>query len=323
MHKCIKYNEVAVYAAEIITVPSEVFIMIEKKQYRFAIIGGDKRQMIVAGEIQRLGHNVSCVGFEDGDSLLSGCEVCSSVDKAMRDADFALLPLPITRDGVNVSSLCGENIALSDVLKLAKKNRTLLLGGVVTYDFSCQCSDFGVEIIDYYKSESLQTKNALPSAEGALMIAMEHTEITLHGMKALITGFGRIGKILSEMLKRLGASVTVAARRDETLCEITMSGFRAVRSDADGLSYAADCDVIFNTVPSIIFTEKVLQSYKNRPLYVEIASAPGGIDGSAARNMGVKIINAPSLPGKYSPVSAGKYLFETVFEILSERGIIL
>ena len=61
----------------------------------------------------------------------------------------------------------------------------------------------------------------------------------------------------------------------------------------------------------------------NKPLYIEIASAPGGIDLPAARDKGIKTIIAPSIPGKYSPKTAGKYIFETVCDILSERGIII
>ena len=67
--------------------------------------------------------------------------------------------------------------------------------------------------------------------------------------------------------------------------------------------------------------EKLLKSVNGSPLYIEIASSPGGIDIKAARDAGVEIVLAPSLPGRYAPVSAGKYVFETISEILSERRI--
>jgi dipicolinate synthase subunit A len=186
------------------------------------------------------------------------------------------------------------------------------------------CDKEGIFTCDYYKSEDLQKKNALPSAEGALMLAMEHTDITVKDMRALVCGYGRIGSLLASMLSSLGADVTVAARRDETLCEISMDGYRAIRIDGNAkeLGIAVDgCDVVFNTVPSVILTSAVLEEVKRKPVYIEIASLPGGIDLSAARDVGIRTVFAPSLPGKYSPRSAGKYIFETVSDILSQRSI--
>ena len=154
------------------------------------------------------------------------------------------------------------------------------------------------------------------------MIAMEHTDITVNGMRALVCGYGRIGKVLTDILSVLGADVTVAARRDESLCEISLMGHRALRLDAEGLTLKEglrNVDVIFNTVPSIIFTEKTLSECKNKPLYIEIASAPYGIDPSAARKVGIETVYAPSLPGKYAPVSAGEYIFETISDIILKR----
>ena len=297
--------------------------MTNRTKYKFAILGGDARQAQTASGLAKMGHRVSCFSIDGNPVPISGCEICTSVDKAMSGADFAILPLPLSRDAVHVSSLLGKT-ALSDIVTLAKKNSTRLFGGIVPRGLSDLCDDLGVEITDYYTRESLLIKNALPSAEGAIMIAMEHTDITVSGMRALVCGYGRIGKILSDLLRKLGASVTVAARRDEVLCEIEMSGFDSVKIDGRAaLSQAADCDVIFNTVPYVIFTERVIKNTKSSPLYIEIASSPGGIDASAARDAGIEIIYAPSLPGRYSPRSAGDYVLETITEILSERGIYL
>ncbi len=294
----------------------------DQRKYKFAILGGDKRQSVVASELLRQGYDVSLFGIAD--TSVSG-ELCLNADKAMEGADVAILPLPVTRDNIYLSSL-GEMVALNEIVKLAEKNKTILLGGMVPKELKDQCNLSGVVILDYYKRESLQIKNALPSAEGALMIAMENTDITVNGMKALVCGYGRIGSILSAILKNLGANVTVAARRDETLCELSLAGFNSVRigGDIDDLSKAVgECDVIFNTVPNVVFSKNIINGSKNKPIYIEIASSPGGIDLSAARDNGIKTIFAPSIPGKYSPVTAGRYIYETISDILSERGIIL
>ena len=295
------------------------------QKYKIAILGGDKRLSEVAELCSLKEHDVRLFGLSDGCLNATVGKLCSSVDKAMRDAEFAILPLPLTRDNIHLSST-GEKTPLSEIIRLASANHTILLGGIISDEMKKHCSALGVEIHDYYAREALQRKNALPSAEGALMLAMENTDITVSGMNALVCGYGRIGKILAFLLRCMGAFVTVAARRDEVICEATLDGFDTVKIHGDGkeLRHAAEkCDVIFNTVPAIIFNQSVVLEMTTKPLYIEVASAPGGIDLGAARDKGIKTIIAPSIPGKYSPKTAGKYIFETVCDILSERGIII
>ena len=154
---------------------------------------------------------------------------------------------------------------------------------------------------------------------------MENTDRLIKGMSVLISGYGRIGSALATLLSAMGARVTVMARRDESLCEIAMRGYEPVRicenepvrAAFDGEEY----DVIVNTVPHVVFTRNLLQKLQGKPLYIEVASSPGGIDLCAAREIGIEVIFAPSLPGKYAPVNAGEYIFETVCDILRERGI--
>ena len=104
--------------------------MNENNRYRFAVLGGDLRQAVIACEIAKRGHTVRCVGGGDMLSRLSGCEICTTADKAMEEANFALLPLPVTRDNLNLE-LGNEKVALCEIVRLAKKNGTLLLGGIV------------------------------------------------------------------------------------------------------------------------------------------------------------------------------------------------
>ena len=91
----------------------------------------------------------------------------------------------------------------------------------------------------------------------------------------------------------------------------------------DAQSKFDNFEVIFNTVPSQIFKKCSISTFKNGALYVEIASAPYGVEVSSAREAGVHIIFAPSIPSKYAPISAGRYIFEAISEILEKRGIIL
>lgn len=296
-------------------------------KHTFAILGGDRRQAILAVKLRELGHTVRVMGLESFAKEMTGVELCSTCEKAIKDSNCIILPLPTSRDGENLNISEFEkrqNVKLDNIISLSHRNGNVtIIGGLIPESMTKKSNELGIETIDFYKNESLQQLNALPSAEGAIMVAMQNCEKVLEGMRVLVTGYGRIGKLLAKKLKALGGIVTVAARRDEVLCEISMSGYDAVRStDICLLRKAFDSnEIVFNTVPGIIFTRAVLCESTNRPVYIEIASAPGGIDVTYARERGVKIHSAPSLPGKYAPISAGEYIFETISEILEKRGI--
>ena len=298
-----------------------------KSKYVFTILGGDKRQAVIAKELLKRDHTVRIYGLGDIASTVAGAEICSSVEKAMAGCNVLILPLPISRDNLNLLIQCDKStsIPLSYIIDLAVKNGCgLIVGGIVSREMQRLGEIEGIVIEDFYLSESLQRKNALASAEGALMISMEHTEKTVCGSKMLVCGFGRIGSRLASILTSLGADVIIAARSDAALCEASMCGYHSVRigDDTAELSKSASvCDVIFNTVPAVVFNETVLKEMKNKPLCIEIASSPGGIDVRAAREYAIPVIFAPSIPGRYAPISAGEYIFDTIKEILSKRGI--
>ena len=72
-------------------------------------------------------------------------------------------------------------------------------------------------------------------------------------------------------------------------------------------------DIIFNTIPSLIF--------KKDALIIDLASKPGGIDFDAAKAYGLKVIWALSLPGKIAPVSSGAIIKDTIMNIIKELGV--
>ena len=299
------------------------------EKYIFAVLGGDRRQSIVAKKILMHGHSVRVFGLGNVASELVGAEICNSVEKCVECAHCILLPLPATRDGKNLN-LQAENsdntVALDKIIGLAHQNGNIpVLGGLIPEELYKKAKEIKIDMIDYYSSEKLQQLNALPSAEGAIAAAMGFSDKVLEGMPVLVCGYGRIGKILASKLRSLGAKVIVCVRREEVVCELVMSGYEAVRiNEIKALKSAIkSSEIIFNTVPSQVFTRSVIDDCNHHPIYIEIASSPGGIDINAAREKGIALYFLPSLPGKYAPVSAGEYIFETLKELLCERGIVL
>lgn len=149
---------------------------------------------------------------------------------------------------------------------------------------------------------------------------MEETPITLHGSKILVLGFGRVGKILAGRLSGLGAEVYVEARKYSDIAWIKCNGYKPVYI-SELASYVGEMDLIFNTIPHLILDAPLLEKVDNDTLIIDLASKPGGIDFEKAKILGRKVIWALSLPGKVAPVTAAKYIKETVYNIIEELGV--
>lgn len=99
--------------------------------------------------------------------------------------------------------------------------------------------------------------------------------------------------------------------RREQLARIYADGHTPC--DINKLSPALDgCEVVFNTVPAPVLPEELLRRLPPEALVVELASAPGGCDAAVAEAMGLRYRNAPGLPGKAAPRTAGEYLGQVI-----------
>ena len=172
-----------------------------------------------------------------------------------------------------------------------------------------------IPLEDYYQREELTVGNAFLTAEGALALAVEHAPGALGGSRCLVAGFGRIGKALCLDLRALGAQVDCAARKPRDLAAIRAMGCGALTYGQVGGPY----DVIFNTVPAPVIGEEILARQGPDTLLLELASAPGGICRRAAQARGLRLLDCPSLPGRFSPKASGELVKEAVYHILEER----
>lgn len=88
----------------------------------------------------------------------------------------------------------------------------------------------------------------MPTAEGAIQLAMEELPITLHGARVLVIGYGRLGRVLADRLAGLKARVSVAARRYADLAWAENCGY-GVEHPA---SWRAGCAAMIRwSIPSL------------------------------------------------------------------------
>ncbi len=283
----------------------------------FSVIGGDVRQANLAALIASDGHTVSTFGI-DARSPAPPVKNAASLSECMTDADCVVLPIPVARDAgmLNAPALRRPH-ALVEILSSAHPHQ-IIVGGRIPTDMREQAWHTGLHIVDFLDREDFAVRNAVPTAEGALQLALENTNITLHGATCLVIGYGRIGRVLSKNLYDLGAHVTVSARKQSDFAWIEVAGYQAL----DTTQLAGDLarfDIIFNTVPSIVLPKERLQELSGHCLCIDLASTPGGIDFDVAHELGLNCIWALGLPGKVAPRTAGVILRDTLYHIMNER----
>ncbi|MBQ3065821.1 MAG: dipicolinate synthase subunit DpsA [Clostridia bacterium] len=292
---------------------------------KLALLGGDLRQMVSAKALAADGYEIAVYGMDTYAGDWGSVTRASDLTSATGGADMVVLPLPITQDGERLHCpLTKETILLSDVFSVIPPN-TPVAGGKVTPTVRALAAEHGITVLDYLQREETAIANAVPTAEGALAIAMAEVPYTIHGARCLVLGYGRIGKALAKTLHAVGAEVTVAARKPEDLAWIRANDCHPLpfdtllhsktASDAPPLPF----DIVFNTVPTQILGPSLIPHFPQDTLFVDLASAPGGIDRSFAKEHGYHTVHALSLPGKTAPVTAGKIIGDSIRQILRER----
>lgn len=277
-----------------------------------AVLGGDLRQVWLARLLLDDGRDVVTWGLEQG-----GAPNAVPLHQAL-EARLLILPLPVCRDGKLVLPLTDSRL---DAEQLWNKLRydQLLLGGMTGELSPRLMSDFGLTLLDYYDREEAQVANAVPTAEGAIGLAIEATDRTIHGSRCLVTGCGRVGRLLAQRLQALGAQVTVSARRYGDLAWASVWGYACLHTGQLS-GHLEGFDLIFNTVPALLFDAGLLRQLREDCFLLDLASAPGGVDLEAAQRLHRRARSAPGLPGKTAPRTAAAAIRDSIYHILEERG---
>ncbi|MBQ9459385.1 MAG: dipicolinate synthase [Oscillospiraceae bacterium] len=228
------------------------------------------------------------------------------------EASRVILPAPLEKDG----RLNGTPLTLGELWPRMRPGTPVYAGAVPQNAFE-SARERGIPLFDYLADEALAVRNAVPTAEGAIALAMEKLNVTLHGTACLVMGFGRIGKLLAHGLRAFGANVYVSARRGGDLAWAEALGYeplhtRRLSGKLGGMR------VVFNTVPHLILTEELLRELPRECVLIELASVPG-IDEAAAQRLGFDYSRAGGLPGKVAPESAARAIRDTLYGMWREE----
>lgn len=282
-----------------------------------SIVGGDLRIIRLIEMLISDGYKVYTYGLEMSEELLQmEVEMCSTIEETVSYSKVVVGPIPLSSDRKNVSTPFSKvKLSLEDFLK-ALKGKKLIAGNILDF-FKEELTKEEIQYIDLTKREEFAVLNAISTAEGTIQIAMEETQRTVHGSKVLVMGFGRIGKVLAKMLDGIGAKVSCEARKDEDLAWIKAYGFEPI--DLPDLNDKLnEFDIIINTIPFQILNDERLNLVKKDVVVIDLASNPGGVDRKAAKEKGIKLIWALSLPGKVAPLTSADFIKEVLYHVLEE-----
>ena len=281
----------------------------------FYIAGGDLRSVYLAKALLKEGYEVKVFGLEKAD-LPAQAEHVEKTDD-FEKARILILPLPCCDSkGFLKTAFSEEKILLSEIVGHLPEG-SVLIGGILPEDIILLSEKRKIKTFDYYRREEFAVRNAALTAEAAAAKLMEMLSESISTVPVLILGHGRIGRLLSAILKALDAKVTVAARRYSELAWIRSEGmtpleFRLLDEEIGKFG------VIFNTVPAPVLTKEKLVLMDKNAIIIDLASEPCGTDFPAAKELGITAEKALGLPGKFAPKTAGEILKETVLNILSE-----
>ena len=250
----------------------------------FAVLGTDARQEYLKNSLQEAGHRIAPHSM----------------------AQVVILPMPALDATGKIRGTAVSPAQVADEIS----PHALVLGGKMDAlrGLFPRCEDYALW-------ESLARKNARPTAEGAIQLAMEAMPSVIEGSRFLVIGAGRIGTVLAQKLMALGADVTLSARKDADFLRLQEMG---IPSDTTGVYQKGllyDC--IINTVPCPVLSRGQIAQTPTHCLMMELASAPYGFSQEDCASLGRKYLLGQALPAKCAPKTAGEILAEEILAFLA------
>lgn len=275
------------------------------QEQSIGILGGDKRQTYMANLLAAKGYTVETYGVVT-EGLQEGCSQAGSLEELLAKNRVIIGPVPFTRGEGAIFST--EHILAEDFLTQAAEG-TFLYAGCLSELLLRQCEGRGITCYDYMNNARVAIYNSIATAEGTILEMLVNHPSNIHGSRCLITGFGRCAKTLADKLQGLRAEVTVCARAESDREEAVTHGYQAIDfSQLQG--NISEYEYIVNTVPSLVLSKEIMAQVNRDSLVVDIASVPGGVDFKTAKKLGIPVLHALGLPGKYAPKASARLLVD-------------
>ncbi|NIK10840.1 dipicolinic acid synthetase subunit A [Alkalibacillus almallahensis] len=282
------------------------------------IVGGDARYIELMKQLLLYDASVYAIGFDDAEDELTGVISITEQQVDHTTIDFVVLPISgVDEEGFVDTHFRRPSIQLSDEWFTSFSDDCTVFTGIMT-PYLNQLSESSIAITALMNRDDLAIYNSIPTAEGAIMLGIQHTDVTLHDANVVVLGYGRVGKTIAKSFQGLGSRVSVYARSDADLARIYETHATPITYD-QLLNAASTAHLMINTIPKLVVTPEVIQKLPTSCFILDLASKPGGVDFRFAKKRGIETMLAPSLPGLVAPKTAGKMLAHVIQMIIQDH----
>jgi dipicolinate synthase subunit A len=282
------------------------------------LLGGDARQLEVIRKLTELDATVAVAGFEQLHTPLDGAVIAEFGEELFAGADAVVLPAVGTEDDGRVPAVFSDReLVLTDEHMSRLPKHCAVYAGMAKPYLRELCAKHGIRLVELFDRDDVAIYNSIPTAEGAVMMAIQNTDITIHGSSCMVLGIGRTGLTLARTLQGLGAKVKTGVRREEHFARAHEMGFEPFYLN-QLVRHAGNIDLLFNTIPTMIVTAQIIANLPSRAVIIDLASRPGGTDFRFAEKRGIKAMLAPGLPGIVAPKTAGRIIADCLSRLIME-----
>lgn len=283
-----------------------------------AVVGGDRRMLEIMRQARAAGAVVQTYGSAPGAEEAAGRPPAGSLGDAIAGASLIVGPVPgPAPDGALYAPFSQEKIYLTeDVLRGARPGGLLTLSRV-TPAIEEGARAAGIRVRTLGSDDALAILHAVPTAEGALRVAIEHTETTILGCPTLCIGMGRVGMNVAQVFSAVRADVTLCARNPSQLARAWAMGLRTFH--LDGLrDRVGEFALIVSSASGMVLPRPVLERTRADAIIIDLCSPPGSVDFPAADALGRKVIWARGQAGT-APRTSGYNEWQVIMRIAGEE----
>lgn len=285
--------------------------------HRVLMIGGDARYREVVQSFAKADFQVIAVGWEKFAFSLHNVTHNRLANIDFSTIDSIILPVSGVNDQgvVELSPYADTELVLTEEMLSKTKETCIIYTGVANAYLKQMVMNSSRSLVTLFDRDDVAILNSIPTAEGTLHIAMEHTDETIHDSHVLVLGFGRVGMSVARLFAAVGAHVTVCVRQSKDRARLKEMGMSGIYFD-EIYEVIDQFQIVINTVPYLVLDDKLIEKMGSDSLIIDLASSPGGTDFTTAHNKGIKAIHALGIPGKVAPKTAGKIIADVLIDLM-------
>ena len=152
-------------------------------------LGGDARQLEVIQKISELDATVLLIGFDNLEQLYSGVSKSELTADLFNNIDVLILPAVGTDDqGFVETMFSSQHLQLLDEHIDSLPKHAKVYTGLAKNYLRELCRKHQIELVELFERDDVAIYNSIPTTEGAIMMAIQNTDITIHGSVCMVLG---------------------------------------------------------------------------------------------------------------------------------------